>query len=234
MDNNKVAFFLPTRKGSLRVKNKNTRPFAGFNGGLLENKLVQLAKTNNIDEIILSTNDEECVAIAEEVKQQIKADKLRIVIRPDELCLDTTNLQDLITYVPTITDATHIVWGHVTTPVAGASEYDEAVAVYLDKINGSYDSLISVTEFKNFLLNRDAKLVNNTTDLPWPRTQDLETLYEINHVMFIAERDIYTAQKNRVGNQPFLYVMDKIKSVDVDWEEDFKIAEIIYEKFKGL
>ena len=25
----KIAFFLPTRKGSERVKNKNTRPFAG-------------------------------------------------------------------------------------------------------------------------------------------------------------------------------------------------------------
>ena len=31
----KIAFFLPTRKGSERVKNKNTRPFAGIEGGLI-------------------------------------------------------------------------------------------------------------------------------------------------------------------------------------------------------
>ena len=33
---NKIAFFLPTRKGSERVRNKNTRPFAGIEGGLIK------------------------------------------------------------------------------------------------------------------------------------------------------------------------------------------------------
>jgi CMP-N-acetylneuraminic acid synthetase len=37
----KIAFFLPTRKGSERVKNKNTRPFADIEGGLVENKIKQ-------------------------------------------------------------------------------------------------------------------------------------------------------------------------------------------------
>ena len=54
----KIAFFLPTRKGSERVKNKNTRPFAGIEGGLIENKIRQLLCCEKIDEIILSTNDE--------------------------------------------------------------------------------------------------------------------------------------------------------------------------------
>ena len=50
MENNKIAFFLPTRKGSERVKNKNTRPFANIEGGLVENKLRQLLATKFIDE----------------------------------------------------------------------------------------------------------------------------------------------------------------------------------------
>ncbi|MFC0181193.1 hypothetical protein ACFFJX_00835 [Pseudarcicella hirudinis] len=89
-------------------------------------------------------------------------------------------------------------------------------------------------EFKNFLLNAQAKVVNNTTSLPWPRTQDLETLYEINHVMFMTSREVYENQKNRIGNNPFLYVMNKVKSYDIDWEDDFKIAEMIYEKHYRL
>lgn len=229
---NKVAFFLPTRKGSLRVKNKNTRPFASFAGGLLENKLTQLANTQLVDEVILSTNDEECILIATKFLETCP--KLKIVLRPDELCLDTTNLKDLIAYVPTITDADHILWGHVTTPLFGAEDYDTAVSAYLEQIANGYDSLISVTEFKNFLLNKNAKVVNNTTDLPWPRTQDLETLFEINHAVFLTNRYIYTTQQNRVGDNPYLHVTDKMKSVDVDWEEDFKIAEIIYEKYYGI
>lgn len=63
----KIAFFLPTRKGSERVKNKNTRPFAGIEGGLIENKIRQLLCCEKIDEIILSTNDETCMKVAKNV-----------------------------------------------------------------------------------------------------------------------------------------------------------------------
>ena len=221
----KIAFFLPARKGSERVKNKNTRSFAGIEGGLVENKIRQLLSTKHVDEIILSTNDEVCM----EVAQKFTLDsRLRIVVRPDNLCLSSTNLQDLICYVPTITDADHILWGHVTTPLAGANEYDKGIELYLSKLHEGYDSLVGVTELKNFLLNREGKLINNTTNIPWPRTQDLEPLYEINHTMFLAKREVYIEQKNRIGVNPMLHVMDEIHSFDIDWEDDFTIAEVMY------
>lgn len=221
----KIAFFLPTRKGSERVKSKNTRPFAGIEGGLVENKIKQLLATKHIDEILFSSNDEMCIAIAEKYASD---SRLRIIPRPNELCLSTTNLQDLICYVPTITNADHILWGHVTTPLVEAKVYDTAIEQYLSKITKGYDSLVSVKELKNFLLNQEGKLVNNTTDIPWPRTQDLEPLYEINHAIFLAKRSVYTEHKNRIGQKPLLYIMDEIHSKDIDWEEDFKIAEIMY------
>ena len=221
----KIAFFLPTRKGSERVKNKNTRPFADIEGGLVENKIKQLLSTKHIDEILFSSNDEMCIAIAEKYTSD---SRLRIIPRPNELCLSITNLQDLICYVPTITNADHILWGHVTTPLVEAKVYDTAIEQYLSKIIKGYDSLVSVKELKNFLLNQEGKLVNNTTNIPWPRTQDLEPLYEINHAIFLAKRSVYTEQKNRIGQKTLLYIMDEIHSKDIDWEEDFKIAEIMY------
>lgn len=221
----KIAFFLPTRKGSERVKNKNTRPFADIEGGLVENKIKQLLSTKHIDEILFSSNDEMCIAIAEKYTSD---SRLRIIPRPNELCLSTTNLQDLICYVPTITNADHILWGHVTTPLVEAKVYDTAIEQYLSKIIKGYDSLVSVKELKNFLLNQEGKLVNNTTNIPWPRTQDLEPLYKINHAIFLAKRSVYTEQKNRIGQKTLLYIMDEIHSKDIDWEEDFKIAEIMY------
>ncbi len=225
---NKIAFFLPTRKGSERVKNKNTRPFANIEGGLIENKISQLLATKCLDEIILSTNDEACIEIARKYSWN---KRLRVIPRPDELCLSSTNLQDLICYVPTITDADHILWGHVTTPLIGAVEYDIGIDLYLSKLAEGYDSLVGVTELRNFLLNKKGELINNNTNIPWPRTQDLETLYEINHTMFLAKREVYTKLKNRIGVRPLLYIMDKINSFDIDWEDDFMIAEIMY---KGL
>ena len=131
----KIAFFLPTRKGSERVVNKNTRPFADIAGGLVENKIKQLLDTKYVDEIILSTNDEMCMEVAGLFKSDTR---LRIIPRPDELCLSSTNLQDLICYVPTITDAEHILWGHVTTPFADAEQYDKGIELYLAKLNEGY------------------------------------------------------------------------------------------------
>lgn len=226
----KIAFFLPTRKGSERVKNKNTRLFAGMEGGLVENKIKQILATKHIDEIIFSSNDERCMEIADKYSYD---SRLHIIPRPDELCLSSTNLQDLICYVPTVTDADHILWGHVTTPLAGAEEYDKGIEIYLSKLQEGYDSLVGVTELKNFLLDKKGKLVNNTTNIPWPRTQDLEPLYEINHTMFLAKREVYTKLKNRLGNKVLLHVMDEIHSKDIDWEDDFTIAEIMYRNLYG-
>lgn len=225
MSNPKIAFFLPTRKGSERVKNKNTRPFANIEGGLVENKLQQLLATKLIDEILFSSNDETCMKVAAKYSSD---SRLKIIPRPEELCLSSTNLQDLICYVPTITDASHILWGHVTTPLAGAEQYDAGIKLYLEKLDEGYDSLVGVNELKNFLLNKEGKLVNNTTPLPWPRTQDLEPLYEINHTIFLAKREVYVEQKNRIGKKPLLYIMDELHGFDIDWPDDFTIAEMIY------
>ena len=154
--NNKVAFYLPTRKGSERVKNKNTRPFSGIEGGLVENKVRQLLSTKLIDEIIFSSNDADCISVAERYAGD---SRLKIIPRPEELCLNSTNLQDLICYVPTVTDAEHILWGHVTTPLADAVQYDAGIKEYLDKLSEGYDSLVGVTELRNFLLNKDGELI---------------------------------------------------------------------------
>ena len=153
---------------------------------------------------------------------------MNIIERPTEVSLSSTNLQDLICYVPTVTDAEHILWGHVTTPLCGANQYDAAIKLYFDKLDEGYDSLVGVTELKNFLLNRKGKLINNTSDIPWPRTQDLEALYPINHTMFLAKREVYTEQKNRIGKKPLLHIMDELHSFDIDWPDDFTIAEIMY------
>lgn len=226
MSNSKVAFFLPTRKGSERVMNKNTKPFAGIDGGLVENKIRQLVETKLIDEIIFSSNDDVCM----EVAGRYKDSRIKIIGRPTELCLSSTNLQDLICYVPTVTNADHILWGHVTTPLCGAAQYDAAIKTYFEKRNEGYDSLVGVTELKNFLLDKNGRIVNNSSDKPWPRTQDLEALYQINHTIFLAERKAYTELKNRIGTKPFLHVMDEIHSFDIDWPDDFIIAETLYNK----
>ncbi len=52
----------------------------------------------------------------------------------------------------------------------------------------------------------------------------------VNNAIFITSRKNYINLSDRIGKKPYLMEIEKIKSFDVDWPEDFKIAESIYEK----
>mgnify|MGYP001242102116 FL=1 len=49
----------------------------------------------------------------------------------------------------------------------------------------------------------------------------------VNNSIFISSKKNYIKFKNRIGKKPFLMEIEKIKSFDVDWPEDFRIAENI-------
>lgn len=227
---NKVSVFLPTRAGSERVKLKNTRTFSNVDGGLLRIKLEQLLDSKSIAEIILSTNDYNSV----EVAKKIKSKRLVIVERPDHLAQSTTNLTDLVKYVPSVCNSKHILWTHVTSPLISSSDYDDAIRIYFEGLNQGYDSLMSVKKIQNFIWSKKHNVVINKkeNDLKkWPRTQDLNIVYEINSAIFLASRDIYLSEMDRVGITPYLLAQSQIQSTDVDWEEDFKLAEILFNHY---
>ena len=59
-----ISFFIPCRAGSQRIKNKNTKSFAGVEGGLIKIKLDQLLSLDNEIPIVISTDDEKVIDIA--------------------------------------------------------------------------------------------------------------------------------------------------------------------------
>lgn len=228
-----ISFFLPTRKGSERVTNKNTRDFAGIEGGILKLKLQELLRVKSVNKIVVSTNDPETIAVA----QSFNNDRIVIIERPDELCLSSTVIEDFINYIPSIISEDHIYWVHATAPFVTAQDYEEALTKYWEVISTpEYDSLISVTKVQQFIWNAETKqCVNHDRSVvKWPRTQDLKPLYEINHAFYINSRQNYIGLSDRIGNTPYLYELNRVKSFDIDWEEDFKIAEVLYEKHTGL
>ena len=114
-----ISFFIPCRAGSQRVKNKNTKPFAGVEGGLIKIKLDQLLSMDNDIPIVISTDDEKVIDIANSYNDN----RITIHIRPEELCLSSTKVIDLIMYVPTIINTRHVFWLHVTTPLVSSDIY---------------------------------------------------------------------------------------------------------------
>jgi CMP-N-acetylneuraminic acid synthetase len=225
--NKKISVFLPTRKGSERVKNKNTRPFSVYKGGLLQLKLEQLILVTSIQEIILSSNDENALKIGKEFES--KSDKIKVIERPDFLALSNTKLSDLVEYVPSVCSFDHILWTHVTSPFVTNLDYENAIVSYFTEIEKGFDSLMSVRHYQNFLWDKNqSKIINKISELKWPRTQDLKIWFEINSAIFIAAKKIYENENDRIGTNPFLFKQNELQSFDIDWEEDFELAELIF------
>lgn len=220
--------FLPCRKGSQRVPNKNTRSFAGVEGGLLRIKLEQLLASKKIDKIYLSSDDD----VVLEIGRAIKDERIIIDKRPDHLCQSSTSTDEVINYVPELIkeDAT-IIWTHVTSPFIKAKTYDEMLDLYY-KYLPECDSLMSVNELRTFIWNKDGAINYDRSMEKWPRTQTLEPWYEINSGVFIADRSIYVRYHDRIGNNPFLYPTSKMESFDIDWPEDFDMAEYFYKNIQ--
>ena len=64
MSRDKVTAIVPVRKGSQRIKNKNFKNFAGKN--LLRIKLETLTKIDIIDSIVVNSDSEEALSMADE------------------------------------------------------------------------------------------------------------------------------------------------------------------------
>lgn len=221
-----LTVFLPCRSGSERVPEKNTKPFAGVDGGLLTIKLIQLLKVNLIDRIILSTNDIKVIEIANKISGRIIIDK-----RPEVLARSSTSTDDLIKYVPTIISEGHVLWTHTTSPFLTHEIYDKAISSYFNNLNeGLNDSLMTVNKLQTFLWNENGSFNYNRKDEKWPRTQTLKELFEINSGMFISSINNYQKFEDRIGKNPFLMSSKGYTSFDIDWPEDFELGEMIYRK----
>ena len=221
-----VSVFFPLRSGSKRVSKKNTRPFHPDGRSLFQYKLDQIAKIRSrFLEVVISTNDEE---IINQFPEDLLSSNIRIQRRPKELCLSTTKVQHLINYVPTVTSGDWVLWLHATSPFVDEIDYARA----LDKcmqlaIDGTNDSIMSVNKLQQFIWSEDLKkIVNVDRSLnPWPNTQDLESLFEVNHAFYINSRANYLSMHDRIGLSPALYLCEGLAKIDIDWPDDFKIAQ---------
>lgn len=219
--------FIPARAGSERVKNKNTRPFAGFGGGLLELKLRQLIKVEMLDEIIVSSNDPVVLDYAHRFASNIDS-RVKPLERPDEYGVSSTSMERFIVdYIANLRVTGTIMWTHVTHPFVTGTLYREAIAAYEKAAAEGYDSLVSATKLQKFLW-RDGKPFNydNSTE-KWPRSQDLVPVWEINHAIYIMPFNVMRENADRISSKSFFFPMEESASMDIDWEDQYQLMNEI-------
>lgn len=219
-----ITAFLPCRLGSQRVPNKNIRVFAGIKGGLLKIKLDQLCASKEIDNIIVSSNDDRVLDFTSLYKDN------RIIIdeRPGYLGSNTTTTDELIKYVTSIITQGHVLWTHVTSPFLTETDYEKIINSYFKSLDNGYDSLMTVLKLQGFIWNEKQPISYTRKEVKWPMTQNIKPLYEVDSGVFLSSIDNYKKLGDRIGNNPYLFEQDKSKSIDIDWPEDFNLAERLW------
>ena len=225
----KVAVFLPCRAGSERIENKCLRPFAGREDGLLGIKLDQMSQVRGVDTVVLDSNDPRVLRAGERRRSSWNsASELIVRERPDELGRSTTATDSLIAYALATVDCDVLCWTHVTSPLMEATHYERAMEAYWSRDPAQHDSLMAVTPIRTFLWTGGRPLNYSPETVRWPRTQDTGTVHEVNSAFFVVGRALGQARADRVGERPLLYEIDKLTAADVDWPEDFTLAESLY------
>lgn len=218
-----ITVFLPCRKGSQRVPLKNIKPFSGFEFGLVQIKLDQLLKTKKVDEIILSTNDESILSYANGLSES----RLVLHERSEELARNSTSTDELILHALDLVKEGVVLWTHVTSPFVNSEWYDKIINRYYTALNEGFDSLMTTTEHRSFFWKNGVPISYHRAKEKWPRTQEINPLHEVNSAAFIATVDVCRKASDRIGDKPFLYPLNNFIGYDIDYVEEFVIAEIL-------
>ena len=225
----KINVFLPCKKSSSRVKNKNRRKFANINFGLTRIKLNQLLKSKLINKIYISTNDKKIINFTKKLKRK----KIIVHERKDPaLSTDNTSNYQLVKHAMNIIPDGHILWTHVTSPFVNSRIYDEAIRKYQKIIKLKYDSLMTITKVKGFIWDQKKSINYNYKKIKWPKTQDVTPLNKINSGIFINSKKNYMKFNNRIGNKPYMFNLPKYYGLDIDDVEDFYLAEFLFKNKK--
>lgn len=214
----RVKALVAVRSGSMRVQNKNIRPFAG--SSLLEVKLNQLKRIPNLDGVVVNSNDDQMLEIAEKMGCEI-------VKRDPYYASNEVSMSDVYENMARQMDTDVIAYINVTNPllkdetiIAAIDKYKELVAA------GQYDSLNSAHLIKEFMFV-DNKPINY--DLKHqPRSQDLPDIAALNFAVSIISKEKMIANKNVVGEKPYIYIIDEVEATDIDNQIDFDFAEFMY------
>lgn len=213
----KIKALIAARSGSVRVLNKNIRPFAGST--LLEVKLAQLLQIKGLSGIVVNSNDDEILSIASKYK-------VETVKRDQKYASNEVSMSDVYVNMAENFNGDVVMYSNVTNPLFESVSIENMINIYKD--GGDFDSVNSVHAIKEFMW-LDGKPVNYDPKNQ-PRSQDLPNIHAINFAVSLISRENMIKLRNVVGMKPFLYEVSQTEAVDIDNQIDFDIAEILYKR----
>lgn len=210
---------IPVRAGSQRVRNKNIRSFA--NSSLLEIKIRSLQEVKGLDGIIVNSDSDEMLEIAEKCGAQA-------VKRDAYFASSSVSINEVYVDLANHCDADTIILADATNPMITPKTVEKALEIYNNE--SSYDSVNTVNSVKMFLW-KDGQPLNYKEENK-PRSQDLPEIFAINSAINVISKETMIKRRAFVGYKPYLLPVDDIEGIDIDTELDFEFAEFLYRKYR--
>ncbi|VXD10673.1 cytidylyltransferase domain-containing protein [Marinoscillum sp. 108] len=224
---------IPARGGSKRLLKKNLRLLNGK--PLVQYTLEAVVDSGVFDTVILSSDDDDILGIAGNVKG-VTPQK-----REAEMATDKRKVIDLIKDIAERDEVKNtfdtIGLFLPTCPFRTARHIKEGFAL----LTREDYSVVSITDMSDpvqlTLSMNDENLINPEAVLsPSPlvtgqtRSQDFEKIYRVNGGFYIAWLDKFRQKANFFDGRVKGYYIDKLHSVDIDYELDFEWAEYLLRK----
>lgn len=225
--NKKILALIPARGGSKGLPGKNIKPLMGE--PLIVWTIRQAKNSRYIDNIIVSTDDEEIAEISKKYKAQVP------FLRPKELATDDAKSIDAVLHTIGWMKKNNksfdlIVLLQCTSPFRISEDIDRAIELLFFK---KAQAIVSVCKTKHHPYCANKLRENGCMkDFLKPEVinknrQELPNFYRINGAIYLAYCDYIQKQKSFFSDNTFAYVMPQERSLDIDDEIDFIFAEAL-------
>ncbi len=215
----KTAALIPIKLESSRLPRKNIKPF--YDGTPLMSFIQRTClASSKIDEVYVYCS-------SDSVRPYVLAG-VTFLKRPDFLDSDSVNANDIIREFMKAVDADIYVNAHTTSPFAKPETVDACIG---SVASGEYDSAFCAESVKTFMWQNGKPL--NFDPSNFPRTQDLPKILAENSIAYVFTRETFARYGRRVGVRPYIHEVGKIEAIDIDYPEDFVIADAVYRSLTG-
>jgi len=225
----KYLGLIPARSGSKGVERKNIRILSGES--LISHTIRSANEAQNLDRIIVTTNDEEIKSVAESHDAEVP------FLRPEELATDETPMYPVIEHALRYLEMEDgytpeaVVLLQPTSPLRTAEHIDGAINTHR---NEAVTTVISVYPDHSYRWRPD---VHGATQLNYTgsasRRQDKQPEYVENGAIYVTETLHFLDEGELRGECVGLFEMSKSESIDIDTEFDFWLAETIKQRLEG-
>ena len=211
----KTVAFVPVKLNNQRMPGKNTSKFDDGTP-LITLFLKTLIKVQKIDDVFVFCSDESIT--------EYMIPGVRYLQRPEYLDSQQTTPQDIISEFISRIDADIYAVCHCTSPFVSVQHFEECIEAVQ---SGTYDSSFTGKRVQHLMWTDDNKPLNfDPANIP--RTQDLPVYYSEVSAAYVFTRDVFEKYRRRVGVKPHITDVSGIECVDIDYPEDFQMANLIY------